>query len=119
MKKIKWTKVIFIAGVTALLIGTLDPLEGSVVIAGGSLLITLAAYLTSDRHRKLYLLSTILIAIGVFFLFYLSSRGGFGGNSGKSWWWGLLVSPYLIGWIITIVLLIIRLTKGKKQNQVN
>lgn len=115
MKKIKWTRVVYYAGVTALIIGILDPLEGSVVIATGSLLITLATYLTHDPHRKLFLLSMILIAIGVFFLFYLSSLGGFGGNSTLSWWWGLLVLPYPIGWIMAVVLLITRLTKGKNK----
>lgn len=111
MKKIKWTRVIYYAGVTALIIGILDPLEGSVVIAAGVLLVTLATYLTHDHHRKLFLLSSILIAVGVLSLFYLSSLGGFGGNSSLSWWWGLLVLPYPIGWILAIVLLIIRLLK--------
>ena len=113
MKKIKWTRVIYITGVVALIIGLIDPLEGSIVIAAGSVLIALATYLTHDRHRKLFLLSTILIAIGVSFMFYLSSRGGFGGSSKLSWWWGLLVLPYPIGWIMAIVLLIVRLTKGQ------
>jgi hypothetical protein len=115
MKKIKWTRIMYYAGVTALIIGILDPLEGSIVIAGGSLLITLATSLTHDRNRKLFLLSMILIAIGVFFLFYLSSLGGFGGNSNLPWWWGLLILPYPIGWIITIIILIIRLSKGKNK----
>jgi len=113
MKKIKWPRVIYIIGIVALIIGVIDPLEGSIVIAAGSVLITLATYLTHDRHRKLFLLSMILIAIGVSFLFYLSSLGGFGGDSKLSWWWGLLILPYPIGWIMAIVLLIVRLTKGQ------
>jgi hypothetical protein len=116
MKKIKWTQVIYYAGVTALILGTLDPLEGSIVIAAGCFLITLSAYLTHDNHRKLFLLSLILIVTGVLSMFYFSSLGGFGGNSGLSWWWGLFVLPYPIGWILAIVLLIIRLQRrdGKK-----
>ena len=117
MKKIKWTQVLYYAGVTGLLIGILDPLEGSIVIAAGSLLITLSVYLTHDRHRKLFLISTILIAVGVFLLFYLSSLGGFGGNSKLSWWYGLLILPYPIGWLMAIVLLIIRLSKGTVQSK--
>jgi hypothetical protein len=113
MKKINWTRVIYYAGITALIIGILDPLEGSIVIAAGSVLIALSTYLTHDRHRKLFLLSTILIAIGVIFMFYLSSLGGFGGNSKLSWWYGLLVVPYPIGWILAVVLLLLRLTKRK------
>jgi hypothetical protein len=76
----------YFAGVTALIIGILDPLEGSVVIAEGSLLITLATFLSHDRHLKIFLLSSILILVGVFFLFYLSSLSGFGGKSTLSWW---------------------------------
>ena len=113
MKKIKWTRVIYITGVVALIIGVIDPLEGSIIIAAGSVLIALATYLTHDRHRKLFLLSTILIAIGVSFMFYLSSLGGFGNGSKLSWWWGLLILPYPIGWIMAIVLLIVRLSKGE------
>jgi len=115
MQKIKWTRILYYAGVTCLIIGIIDPLEGSIVIAAGSLLITLATHLTHHRHRKLFLLSTILIATGVLFLFYLSSLGGFGGNSKLSWWWGLLVIPYPIGWIIAIVLVIKELSKGNHE----
>ena len=113
MKKIKWTRVIYLTGAVALIIGVIDPLEGSVIIAAGSVLITLATYLTHDRHRKLFLLSAILIAIGVTLMFYLSTRGGFGGSSKLTWWWGLLVLPYPVGWIMAIVLLIVRLSKGE------
>jgi hypothetical protein len=114
-EKIKWTRVVYIIGVIALIIGALDPLEGSVVIASGSALIALSTYLTHDRHRKIFLLSLIMILIGVFFLFYLSSLGGFGGTATLSWWWGTLILPYPIGWLISLVILIIRAVKKSKQ----
>jgi hypothetical protein len=118
-KKIKWTRVIYIIGVIALIIGVIDPLEGSIVIAAGSVLLTLATYLTHDQYWKIFLLSLVLIAIGVFFLFYFSSLGGFGGNSTLSWWWGTLILPYPIGWLISIVLLIIRLSKRINKNSID
>jgi len=114
-RKIKWTNVIYIIGVIALIIGVLDPLEGSVVITSGSALIALSAYLTHDRHWKIFLVSFIMILIGVFFLFYLSSLGGFGSNAKLSWWWGILILPYPIGWLTSIVLLIIRAVRKPKQ----
>ena len=40
----------------------------------------------------------ILIALGVGALWGLSELGGFGGTSGRSNWWALLLLPYLIGW---------------------
>jgi len=116
-EKTKWTRVIYIIGVIALIIGVLDPLEGSIVIASGSALVAFSTYLTHDRHWKTFLLSLIMIAVGVFFLFYLSSLGGVGGNR-LSWWWGTLVLPYPLGWLIAIVLLIVRSVKRKKQ-QIN
>jgi multisubunit Na+/H+ antiporter MnhB subunit len=114
-EKTKWTRIIYIIGVIALIIGALDPMEGSVVIASGSALVALSTYLTHDRQRKIFLLSLIMILIGVFFLFYLSSLGGFGGTATLSWWWGTLILPYPIGWLISIVILIIRAVKKPKQ----
>jgi hypothetical protein len=110
LEKIKWTRVIYTIGVIALVIGAIDPLEGSVVLLAGCALISLATFLTHDRHWKIFLTCLVLIAIGVVFLFYLSSLGGFGGNA-LSWWWGILVLPYPVGWLIAIILLIVRAVK--------
>lgn len=114
-EKTKWTRIIYIIGIIALLIGVLDPLEGSVVLTAGCALIALSTYLTHDRHWKIFLASLIMIVIGVFFLFYLSSLGGFGGTSTLSWWWGLLILPYPIGWLMSIITLIVRATNKSKQ----
>jgi len=85
--KTQWTKVLYIIGIVAIIIGVLDPLEGSVVILAGSVAISFSTYLNKDRHWKLFFTSFLMIVIGVFFLFYLSSLVGFGGNSSLSWWW--------------------------------
>lgn len=113
-EKIKWTRVIFIIGVTAFILGTIDPLEGSIAIALGSALIVLSTYKTQDRHWKIFTAALILIVFGIIFMFYFSSLGGFGGKSTLSWWWGTLILPYPIGWLITVVLLISRLVKKNK-----
>jgi hypothetical protein len=113
IKTINRTRVIFYAGVTALVAGIVDPLEGSVIIAAGSALVALATHLSHDSHRKIYLISMILIVTGVLFMFYFSSLGGFGGSSELSWWWGLLILPYPAGWILSIVTLIRRLFKRR------
>jgi hypothetical protein len=113
-QKITWTRVVFITGVVAFCLGTLDPLEGSVVIILGSFLIALSAYFKKDRHWKIFLSLFLLIAVGVFALFYLSSLGGFGGTSDLSWWWGLFILPYPLGWLATLVLLIVRAFKKPK-----
>jgi len=110
-EKAKWSRVIYIIGVISLVIGALDPLEGSVIIVVGSTLTALSTYLTYDRHRRIFFASMIMIMIGVCFLFYLSSLGGFGRNSGLSWWWGILILPYPTGWLLSIILLIVRALK--------
>ena len=114
-KKMNWTRIVFITGVILFLIGTIDPLEGSVIIMLGNGLIVISTFLTKQRHRKIFLSTFIMIVIGVFFLFYFSSLGGFGGTSTLSWWWGTLILPYPIGWLMVIVTLIIRLVKKPKQ----
>ncbi len=107
-KKVNWMRVLYIAGVAGLIIGAIDPLEGSVVIAAGSILLALSTYLTRDRHWKFFLGFCLAVIFGIAFMFYLSSLGGFGGTSTLSWWWGTLILPYPLGWLASIVLLIVR-----------
>ena len=111
--QINWIRIISIIGIVALIIGALDPMEGSVVIAAGSLMIAVTTYLKRDSHWKIFAIAFMMIVIGVFFLFYLSSLGGFGGNSDLSWWYGILVLPYPTGWLMSIILLIFRSFKNK------
>lgn len=113
-KNIKWPRIIFIIGVVSLIAGVFDPLEGSVIIAVGSALIALSTHLTHDRNRKIFLATFIMISIGVFFMFYFSSLGGFGGASTLSWWWSAFILPYPIGWLIIVILLIARAINKKR-----
>ena len=114
-QKTRLIKILYIIGIVAIIIGTLDPLEGSVVILAGSAFISLSTFLNKDRYWKIFLFSLLMIILGVSFLFYLSSLGGFGGNSPLSWWWGLLVLPYPIGWLLTVILLLISAFKKKSK----
>lgn len=118
MKK-KTSQILYIIGIIALIIGAIDPLEGSVVIAGGSVLIVIAAYLLKDTLRKLFLTSMIMILIGVFTMFYLSSLGGIGGSSSLSMYWGLTILPYLIGWLIAIISIIYKIVRRSKNKKIN
>ena len=101
----------FVSGVVAIIVGAIDPLEGSVIIVAGSALLALSTYLTHDRHHKIFLASLIMIALGVGYMFYTSSLGGFGGPDNLSFWWALPILPYPIGWLISIILLIVRAVK--------
>ena len=83
-----------------MVVGAIDPMEGSLIILPGSLLVALGTFLgQSERRLIAYRVWVfILIAIGVGALWGLSMVGGFGGKSGRSMWWGVLILPYLIGW---------------------
>jgi len=99
-----WSRILIIVGSIAMLVGALDPMEGSLVILPGSGLVAFGTFLgQSERRFIAYRVWVfLLIAIGVGAMWGLSSVGGFGGNSGRSMWWGLLILPYLIGWSMGI-----------------
>ncbi len=94
-----------IMGAVAIVIGVVDPMEGSVLILAGSVAVTLAMWLQSrdTRKRAYWAATSAAIALGVMWLFLLSSVGGFGGTSKLSKWWGLLLLPYPLGWIAAII----------------
>ena len=59
-----------------------------------------------------------LIAAGVAAMFALSAVGGIGGRSGHSLWWGLLILPYPVGWLMALaggVAGLVRFFKAKGQ----
>ena len=118
-KKFNWSRIIYFAGLVAMMIGIIDPLEGSVVICAGSVLVTLGAYLMRDPYRKIFLLSFILVAIGVAAMFFFSSLGGFGGTSKLSWWWGLFILPYPIGWLLVMIFVVVKAVKKQKSKRVD
>jgi len=85
-------------------LGTLDPLEGSVLILLGSGLVALGMFLgRKERRTVLYWVwAFILIAVGVGAMMALSAAGGIGGKSGHSMWWGVLILPYPAGWLMVV-----------------
>ncbi len=114
--KTTWYPKLFITGIVFVILGVLDPMEGSIVILMGSLLIAISSYLMQNKFWKLFTISFLLILVGVFFLFFFSSLGGIGGNSRLSMWWGMLILPYPLGWIMSIVLIIVNRIHQKKMN---
>jgi hypothetical protein len=98
------SRILLIFGGIAMLVGAVDPLEGSLLILPGSGLVALGTYL-GQAERWLITFRVwvfILIAIGVGAMTGLTAVGGIGGRSGHSMWWGLLILPYLIGWSLGI-----------------
>jgi len=99
-----WSRILVILGSVAMLVGALDPMEGSIIILLGSGLVALGTFL-GHRERQWIVYRIwmfILVAIGVGAMWVLTMKGGIGGNSGHSIWWALLILPYPVGWTMGI-----------------
>ena len=115
-----WSRILKVVGGIAMLLGTLDPLEGSLLILPGSGLVTLGTFVGKGQRSVLryWVWVFILIAVGVGAMVVLSAFGGIGGKSGHSMWWGVLVLPYPVGWIMGFVgaiFMLIRFFKARRQ----
>ena len=98
----RWSHRMLGIGTAALVLGALDPLEGSVVIAAGAVVAMVAAHLGHLRARHRLDWGVALALLGVAALWGLSAAGGIGGSTGRSHWWALLLVPYPIGWLLSL-----------------
>jgi hypothetical protein len=96
-------RILIIAGLVTLVIGLIDPLEGSLVILPGTALAALGAALGRASHRTLLYWGFALVAVGVGAMWGMSALGGIGGSTGRSMWWALLLLPYPVGWVLGLV----------------
>lgn len=113
-----WSRILISVGGIAMLLGAVDPLEGAVLIVAGSAAVLLGFWLGRwPRTIVVYWLWVfVLIAVGVAAAFALSAAGGIGGTTGLSLWWGLLILPYPVGWVMAVagaVYLLIRYLKTR------
>ena len=98
----KWSRTLRLVGTVCLLVGLIDPLEGSVVILIGGCLLVFGAFLARSRQRALLAVALGLLAIGIGGMFALSALGGVGGDTGRSMGWLVLLTPYAIGWALAL-----------------
>lgn len=111
-----WSRLLIIVGLAGMLIGAVDPLEGSLIILPGTGLVALGMFLGKSRRRALLYWALALVAIGVGAMWISSAFGGFGGNTGRSIWWGLLILvPYALGWIMGLIGAILALFESFKR----
>jgi hypothetical protein len=100
-----------------MLLGAIDPLEGSLIILPGSVLLAVGALLAGTRYKKLILWSLALMVIGFGALWWLSALGGVGDiedGSRRSYWWALVLTPFPVGWVMGIVGAILKLREARK-----
>lgn len=101
-----WSRVFLIVGGASMLVGALDPLEGSLLIAPGAMAWAAGTWLGAPeirRHLGIRLVAMVLVLAGVGALWGFSQVGGFGGNTGRSMWWAMLVVvPYFGGWLLEL-----------------
>lgn len=98
----RWPRRLLYVGLAALILGTLDPLEGSLLILGATALLALAGHTGHFTARRQLAWALALVALGVGTLWGLSAWGGFGGGTGRSNWWALLLLPYPVGWLLAL-----------------
>ncbi len=110
-----WHQILLGAGLAGMVIGALDPLEGSMIILPASGVAALGAHLGKSGRRRLTYWAFGLIAAGVGALLVLTALGGAGGDSGRSKWWGLTMLPYPAGWILGFVGAILSLRERRRQ----
>lgn len=94
------SRLLILAGLAAMVIGAVDPLEGLVLILPGAGLAWFGAWRARSRFRTLLAWAFVLVAAGVAAMIALSAAGGVGGTSGRSLWWAVTMAPYPIGWLL-------------------
>jgi hypothetical protein len=96
-------QLLMVIGLLGLLVGCMDPLEGSAVILPSAAIITLGAMLAKSQVRVFLFWSFIFVACGVGALIGLSSIGGVGRDTGRSLWWLALLIPYAVGVVFSFI----------------
>jgi hypothetical protein len=110
------SRFLLVVGFIGMLVGAIDPLEGSVVILPANALVALSAVLCKSRYRTLLVTGFSLVAGGVGAMWALSALGGIGGDTGRSMGWGVVISPYPIGWLLGIVGAVLALVEAFKRS---
>ena len=118
-KGMLWSRILKVVGGILMFVGTLDPMEGSLLMLPGSGLVALGTFLGTSERRVIRYWCWVfaLIAVGVGALFALSAIGCIGGTSGHSMWWGLLILPYPAAWLMALAGAVVGLTRFIKSRR--
>lgn len=98
-----WARTLTIAGLVLMVVGILDPLEGSIAILAGCAAGFAGAAMARNPHSGLLLRALVLMAAGISVMIGFSVMGGIGGETGRPLWWAAALLPYPAGWVLGIV----------------
>jgi hypothetical protein len=104
-------------GLVLMVVGIIDPLEGSGLILAGVIIAAAGAMIGGSAHRRLLNRAAVMVVVGVGLMFGISAMGGLGGDTGRSLWWALALLPYPAGWVLGIVGSVKRLRELKRTSQ--
>ena len=99
----RWSRALAAVGLVGMAISVLDPLEGAIVALASAAMIAAGAQIAQSRFRAPLHWAVGLIAAGIMIMIGMSAAGGVGGDTGRSFWWLLLLLPYPIGWLAAVI----------------
>jgi hypothetical protein len=94
---------LLIIGLVTMAVAALDPMEGSIAVVVGVGLVALGARMRGSQYLTYLYGCVAMLVVGVGALWGLSALGGFGGTTGRSYLWGLLIVPYPVGWVAGLI----------------
>lgn len=98
-----WGELVILVGLVCMLLGAVDPLEGSLLILPGIGLTAGGAFVAGREERRRSAWAFLLATLGIGALWGLSAIGGIGGRSGHTPWWALTLIPYPAGWVMAVL----------------
>jgi len=101
--RVVWSRILLGIGLAMMLVGAIDPLEGSFIILPGVGVAAIGALAQKSRLVKLLCWAFAFVAFGVAAMVIFSAWGGLGGKSGHSMWWAVFILPYPVGWIMGLL----------------
>jgi hypothetical protein len=96
-------RALSVTGLVLMVIGAIDPLEGSIAILAGCAAGFAGAAMARSPHSRIMLRAMVLMAAGISVMIGFSVMGGIGGDTGRPVWWAVAILPYPAGWILGIV----------------
>ncbi len=119
--RLLWSRIVKVVGCIAMVLGTLRPIEGAMLVLPGCGLVALGMYIGGKGRKTVvyWVWAFLLMAFGIGAFFGLKAWH-IGGTSGHSKWWAVLMLPYPVGWLMALasgVAGLVRLVKARRRRE--